>query len=99
MDNNVYNKAHRVNELCEELKSRSHLAQLMFQKMNSNIAYTQLAFGMGYMPVNTRQELMHCYRHISNRCDEEFNELRNDYLRNKIISSAAKALSCNRRDY
>ena len=32
MDNNFYNNLHRANELWEELGTRAHAVQLLFQK-------------------------------------------------------------------
>lgn len=99
MDNNVYNNLHRANELWEELKTRTHVAQLMFQKMNSDIAYTQLALGMGYMPMEMRLRQMNNFRLESDKCGKKLNEITNEYLRNKAISSIAELLSHNRRGY
>ena len=99
MDNNFYNNLHRANELWEELGTRAHAVQLLFQKMSSDIAYTQLAFGMGYMPMEMRLRLMDNFRHESDKCGEKLNEITNEYLRNKAISSIAESLSRNRRGY
>lgn len=99
MDNNFYNNLHRANELWEELGTRAHAVQLLFQKMSSDIAYTQLAFGMGYMPIETRLRLMDNFQHESDKCGEKLNEITNEYLRNKTTSSIAELLSRNRRGY
>ena len=99
MDNNVYNKAHRVNELCEELKSRAQICHVMNQKANHALACVLLDLGVGYMPYQTRQELMRHHYNEFYRCDNDLGEILQEYTRSKVISSAAELRSRSGQGY
>ena len=89
----------RANDEWEKSKTRAQICQVMNQKANHALACVLLDFGVGYMPYQTRQELMRHHYNEFYRCDNDLCEILQEYARGKVISSAAELRSRSRQGY
>lgn len=89
----------RTNDEWEKSKTRAQICQVMNQKANHALACVLLDLGVGYMPYQTRQELMRHHYNEFYRCDNDLGEILQEYGHDKVISSIAELLSRNRRGY
>ena len=89
----------RANDEWEKSKTRAQICQVMNQKANHALACVLLDLGVGYMPYQTRQELMRHHYNEFYRCDNDLGEILQEYARGKVISSAAELRSRSRQGY
>ncbi len=89
----------RANDEWEKSKTRAQICQVMNQKANHALACVLLDLGVGYMPYQTRQELMRHHYNEFYQCDNDLGEILQEYARGKVISSAAELRSRSRQGY